>query len=239
MIKKELVIVPNFTEILLTDNKCYSFMNFASLTSFFREDQSEMIFYFCDGVLMTAAVQLITGKKVERVSFDYTSIAQEVFSYAVKYGIPLYIIGAEKHELDSFVKKIQKKHKGLIISGSRDGYFHEADQHDAVRSIIASGAKIVVAGLGAGRQERFLSALHQEGYVGVSFSCGGFIRQESVSENQYYPRLVDKLGIRAFYRMYKEPHTISRYMIDYPKNMVLLFFKSATKNLVIKLDGRR
>ena len=200
-------------------------MNFASLTSFFtspRNDTSS-VSYFCDGALMAWAVRLLTGKRVQRVSFDYTSIAPSVFEYAAKNALPVYIVGAEQSELDGFIDKIRVNHPELVVAGSQNGYFGEQDTAAVYADIVASKAGVVVAGLGAGKQEEFLSGLHAYGYSGVSFSCGGFIRQEATATKQYYPAMINKLGLRAFYRMYREPHTIRRYALDYPKNMFRLF----------------
>ena len=223
MTQQVLTVVPKFTEELLRTNNCYSFMNFASLTSFLNTSTKNGVYYFCDGALMALAVRLLTGKKVERVSFDYTSIAHTVFNYASLTKTSVFVVGAEQLELDSFVKKIKERHPGLQVSGARSGYFKPSGVDDLYCDIRASGAAIVVAGLGAGKQEAFLSKLHASGYEGVSFSCGGFIRQEATAEKQYYPKIINKLGLRAFYRMYKEPHTIRRYALDYPKNMLRLF----------------
>ena len=235
MSNMSLNIVKDFSINCLDANVSYSFMNLASLSSFFTKTDNDNISYFCDGMLMVLAVKLITKEKIKRVSFDYTSIAGDVFDYAAKHKKPVYIVGAEQYELDNFVNKIQSRHSGLIVAGSRNGYFDEAEQQSIYRSVIDSGAEIVVAGLGAGKQELFLSGLHHAGYQGVSFSCGGFIRQESSTELTYYPKWINALSLRAFYRMYKEPHTIRRYLIDYPRNTLVLFNRSIFGKLSTKV----
>ncbi len=235
---KQMKIAPRFSRAVLDKTGCYSFLNFASLTSFFAERSMEELDYFCDGWLMCSIVRLLTGVKVDRVSFDYTSIAAEVFNQAGKKGKKIFIVGAEREEIKIFVKKIALKHNDLNVTGYHDGYFNETDeQSKLVDSIIASGADLVIAGLGAGKQERFLLSLKGSGFTGLAFSCGGFIRQEACANKPYYPVWINKLNLRAFYRMYKEPHTIPRYIINYPINASYLVYLVLSNQMEIKFSG--
>lgn len=80
----------------------------------------------------------------------------------------------------------------------------------------------MLVGLGAGLQERFVLDALRGGFSGVAFTCGGFIRQEADAGERYYPDAINRLHLRAFYRMYREPHTIKRYLLDYPSNALRL-----------------
>lgn len=214
----------------------YSFMNFASLTSFFNKKESFTgISYFCDGMLMSEALSFLLAKKVQRVSFDYTSIAGIVFEYAVKNNIKVCFIGAEEHQLATFVEKIKKNHPRIDIAYRHNGYFNSQKRHEIYKQIIDLNIGLVVVGLGAGKQEEFVCELRESGYKGTAYTCGGFIRQESNTENEYYPKIINSLGLRAFYRMYKEPHTIKRYLVDYPINLIKLLFFYFIGRLEIKI----
>ena len=61
----------------------YSFLNLASVGQFFEMDDSdsEIITFYSDGGLLCKLFKLLTGKKIQRVSFDFTSIANDVFQY--------------------------------------------------------------------------------------------------------------------------------------------------------------
>src|SRR5690606_22825043 len=110
-----------------------------------------------------------------------------------------------------------------------NGFFSQKEEHQLIDKIKELSVDIVVAGLGAGKQEQFVLKLKRAGYQGCSFTCGGFIRQEAGSTGDYYPDWINKMKFRAFYRMYKEPHTIKRYAIDYPKNALCFIFKVLSK----------
>jgi len=201
----------------------YSFLNFASLSSYFSLDNNTNIKFFCDGGLLAIFISLITGKSITRTSFDFTSIARNVLEYSNINQKSIYFVGATEDEINTFIVNIENQFVGIPIAGYQSGYYQ--DEKVVIQSVINSNANIVVVGLGAGKQEDFLSLLSDSQFSGVAFSCGGFIRQLASSKNEhYYPAWINKLKLRAFYRMYREPHTIKRYLIDYPINMFKLMF---------------
>lgn len=231
---RRLKIKKDFDEADLKSSGLYSFLNFASLSSYFENDYDEIIFY-CDGMLMSNLVSLISSRKVKRVSFDFTSIANDVFQYANENELRVGIVGASKDEIEKFHNKICIKYPKIKVVFLRDGYFSEEETEDIINSFNTHKIDFFIAGLGAGKQENFLLSCKIYAYSGVGYTCGGFIRQESSSFSDYYPAIINKLNLRAFYRMYKEPHTIKRYFIDYPKNLLIFLFLVITKKIKLEI----
>lgn len=220
---KKLRIETGFSEEKLDNRRFYSFINFSSVGNFLENKGQEDLHYYCDGFLTAIFFSIACRKKVARVSFDFTSIADSVFRHAENQNKGIYIVGAKQDELELFIKKIRNLYPQIRISGHRNGYFSGVDEEDVIESIIESKASLLIAGLGAGKQESFLLRAKKLGFEGVAFTCGGFIRQESMKAGEnYYPPLINKLNLRAFYRMYKEPHTIKRYLFEYPANIFKL-----------------
>lgn len=217
----KLEIVGQYSAKLLEANQAYSFINFASIGSFFEQNPSTVA-YFCDGMLMSTFMSRVTGRTIGRVSFDFTSIADVVLRSAEQQGKRVYFVGARQAELDLFIIKIKALYPQLSIAGYHDGYFDAAQAEGIRADICRSAADILIVGLGAGLQEQFEQDALRAGFRGVAFTCGGFIRQEALATRQYYPALINRLHLRAFYRMYREPHTIKRYLIDYPTNFLHL-----------------
>ena len=77
--------------------------------------------------------------------------------------------------------------------------------------------------MGTPLQEQFLIDLQKSGWVGKGYTCGGFLHQ-TANGIQYYPKWINRLGLRAFYRMYDEPQLIKRYFIDYPQAICIIVF---------------
>lgn len=214
-------LIGQYTPALLEANKAFSFINFASIGSFFKHPP-DAIAYFCDGMLMSSFMSRVTGRSIDRVSFDFSSIADPVFSDAEKLGKRVYVVGATQAELELFIRKLHARYPRLPIAGYHHGFF-DAQQAAAIQADICLGrADILIAGMGAGLQERFVLNALKAGFTGVAFTCGGFIRQEAMTNGVYYPPAINRMHLRAFYRMYREPHTIKRYMLDYPSNFVHL-----------------
>lgn len=229
-----LQIVTHYSPKLLDANQAYSFINFASIGSFLEQPPSTVAF-FCDGMLMSTFMSSVTGTTVGRVSFDFTSIADHVLGSAEQQGKRVYFVGARQVELELFIGKIKMLYPGLAIAGYHHGYFN-ADQAEGIRAdICRSQANILIVGLGAGLQEQFEHEALRAGFRGVAFTCGGFIRQEAMTTRNYYPAVINRLHLRAFYRMYREPHTIKRYLIDYPGNFLQLLAMIVQRKVAISV----
>lgn len=233
MSTSKLKISKEYSDKLLEYQGAYSFVNLASIKRVLKLGDSD-ITYFCDGILMSLLISLFSLKKIKRVSFDFTSIARHVFSYCEANNLKIIIIGATELESLAFYNKIKRKYPNLNIS-ARNGYFKQDERNDLIHNIIQAKYNVVVVGLGAGIQDEFLKDLLLAGHIGTSFSCGGFVRQESTKEVDYYPKWVNVMYLRAFYRMYREPHTIQRYLIDYPLNLAHLVLKKMSGKLSINV----
>jgi len=231
-----LQLIGQYSPALLDANKAFSFINFASIGSFFQQPP-DTIAYFCDGMLMSSFMSRVTGRAIDRVSFDFTSIADPVLSDAQDLGKRVYIVGAHQHELELFIQKLQQRYPRLALAGYHNGYF-DGDQAAAIQADICMGrADILLVGLGAGLQESFALEALEAGFSGVAFTCGGFIRQEAMTDGTYYPEVINRLHLRAFYRMYREPHTIGRYLLDYPSNFLQLAALILRNKVAIKITA--
>jgi N-acetylglucosaminyldiphosphoundecaprenol N-acetyl-beta-D-mannosaminyltransferase len=198
--------------------KDISFINPVSLR-YLRYFSNNKIYFHSDGFLLNIVFFAFFFKKVIRVSFDFTSLANNIFCDLNLKKETLYIVGATDRELDIFIDKLKKKYSDMKIIGKNNGYFK--NEIVVIEKIINLNPDVVLIGLGAKKQEKFQLDLRKSGFVGTTFSCGGFIRQEANSKKDYYPFLINKLNLRFVYRMIKEPHTIKRYFVEYPLNIII------------------
>lgn len=196
--------------------KKYSFVNLYSYLELRSRSDLDDIVFMSDGFLM-CIISKFFGKNVKRFSFDMTSLAPVIFS---KGGYKFAIVGSTNENIEIFSDFLGKRFdvRPCFVSS---GYF-EGDGNELCHKIVHSGADITVVGLGTPLQEEFILKLTEAGYKGIAFTCGGFITQTASAGGEYYPRLIDKYNLRFLYRMYKEPHTVRRYLFLYPKGV--LFF---------------
>ncbi len=177
-----------------------------------------------DGIALKYFFELVyRGSDIQRLSFDFTSVATQVFEAAVSKNEHGYILGSDEDSNNAFLKKIADMFPGINVDG-RSGYFDNAEaQTSFLTTLAASNYNYVVIGMGAVRQEEAAITLMNSGFAGRIYTCGGFIHQTAIGGGVYYPAWIDRCNLRFAYRMFKEPSTIRRYLFDYPKVFFFLF----------------
>lgn len=177
-----------------------------------------------DGFMLVLFMRAL-GMRAERQSFDMTSLAGDVLRFSEERALGIYLIGSTEEEIESAVAEIKKRYPRVVIRGYRNGYFSDQDKwFKAISDIKSSSVDIVVVGLGAFKQDKFLLDLKESGWCGYGYTCGGFFHQIAGKGLDYYPGLINKMNARWLYRIYDEPKLIKRYFLYYPLS-VLLFIK--------------
>lgn len=188
----------------------------------------EFDYVFIDGFLLCYIVGAYLKRKVCRVSFDFTSIAGDVFRSAASHQDSVFLIGAQNEEIEATVNVIRGMYPELNLVGFRHGYFDNSVQREKFISELNDIAPdLVVVGMGAGLQEQFLVDLKKAGWHGLGFTCGGFFHQ-TARGGKYYPDLINRFNLRWLYRIYDEPKLFKRYFFQYPACLVTLFFDMFT-----------
>ena len=202
-------------EILKGGKGIYTFLNPVSYLDALKHKELFTSFdgIFADGGLLVKAIKMTYGASVKRRSFDMTSLASIVFSYAAKTGKSVAIVATKQEMVEKAVANLEKSFQGLTICYYRNGYFKgEQEMDDEAKKIVSLHPDILIVGMGVIKQEQFLLKVRNAGYQGIGLTCGGFIHQTAQDKAEYYPDWVDKHGLRFVYRMYKEPHTRKRYV---------------------------
>lgn len=213
MLISKLINKPNFSEPGI-----YTFVNPFSYVKL--RNRNDLLFYFegilVDGFLLKFLLALFSIK-VERVSFDMTSLAPEVFYYCVENNKKICIVGSDQESISSFMRKTLYFYPKLNVVSQRDGYFDNNEMDEYIEELYGIDPDFVVVGMGTPLQEEFLYKLWKGGWRGVGFTCGGFIHQTASAKTmRYYPHLLNRLNLRWIYRIYKEPNLIKRYAFQYP-----------------------
>lgn len=214
----KIISTESFTVNQIFENrgKIYTYLNPVSyLTALDNKELfGKMDGIFADGGLLVKAIKLVYGKLVTRRSFDMTSMAPKLFSYAEEHGKTIYIVASTQEQVEKAVEIFRERYPKVKFVGYRNGYFASTNEMDVEAKHIAEMTPdFLIVGMGALMQEKFLLKVKNAGYQGIGFTCGGFIHQTSKNEIDYYPVWVDKTNLRFVYRMWKEPHTRKRYVM--------------------------
>ncbi|WP_378186033.1 WecB/TagA/CpsF family glycosyltransferase [Aquimarina sp. W85] len=172
------------------------------------------IIYF-DGISLVKLLQTF-GIKIQRNSFDMTSLAPKVFANAIADQKMIYIVGSTEIAIQQFREVILRTYPNLPLKGWRHGYFQNIkERQKTLEEIKALSPEIVIAGMGTPYQEDFLIELRNLGWEGTGYTCGGFIHQTAAGI-QYYPQFYDRYNLRWLYRIIDEPKLFKRYFWHYP-----------------------
>lgn len=201
--------------ILSVPRRIYTFLNPVSyLTALdHRNVFSRFDGIFADGSILVSAVRILYGRSVTRRSFDMTSLAPELFSFAEKHKKTIYIVASQQEQVEQAIRIFRQKWPELHLTGYRNGYFNsEKEMEEEALKIVSLQPDFLIAGMGILTQETFLLKVREAGFQGIGFTCGGFIHQTAKNEIDYYPDWADRMNLRFLYRMYKEKHTRKRYL---------------------------
>ncbi len=187
--------------------------------------------WYVDGISLVFLINSFFKRKVKRYSFDDSSVAPVVFSFAKSNNLPVAIIGTTQEDLIKAVDIIKTKY-AVDIKYYRNGFFKtQSEIEETINEIKKQNIKMIVCGMGTPQQEKFLVTLKNNSWSGYSYTCGGYLHQISKKPN-YYPAFFDKYNIRWIYRVWDEPKLIKRYLIKYPRFIFIFFcfLMKRTKN---------
>jgi N-acetylglucosaminyldiphosphoundecaprenol N-acetyl-beta-D-mannosaminyltransferase len=136
---------------------------------------------------------------------------------AARLNLPIAVFGTRPEVMALVCTKLQADCKGLQIAMSdapRFGFDPTSAEADAAAdAIAASGAKIVLLGLGSPKQEMFaLRAIERHPHLG--FICIGAALDFFVGEQQRAPQVMRDLGIEWAWRLANNPRRLAhRYWL--------------------------
>jgi exopolysaccharide biosynthesis WecB/TagA/CpsF family protein len=172
---------------------------------------------YADGIALVWLYNACCRASIQRYAFDYSSVAATVFEDARTRGCAVYLIGGPEGVARQAAAVISRRHPGLQIVGTRSGFFATpSDYQGAIED--ASRGDVVIVGMGAPAQEKFIADLWNGGWRGAGYTCGGFLEQIVGTDGDYFPAWSNRFHLRWLFRIYKEPRRLwKRYLLLYPK----------------------
>ncbi len=182
-----------------------------------------MILYLCSRLLPKRIVQAIPGSTFLSRYYMYHKDDSET---------RIFLLGAAKGVPEEAMRRINEKVGREIVIGAHSPSFGFESDYQEIEGIVdiinRSGATVVVVGVGAPKQEKFIIQ-QRERMPGVKvwMALGATIDYEA-GNKQRAPRIFQRLAMEWFYRMCTNPRLIKRYVSD------LAFFPS----FIAQLMGR-
>ena len=144
----------------------------------------------------------------------FTPLLLEV---AGKRGWPVYFLGAKPGVAERAAEIVGGRIPGLTVAGARDGYFAADEEEEVAAAVRASGAKVVLVGLGNPRQERWLARWLGSTGALVGSGVGAFFDFQT-GEVARAPDWMNRVGLEWVHRLAKEPRRMwHRYLVGNPR----------------------
>ena len=124
-----------------------------------------------------------------------------------KTGHRLFLLGAKPGVAETAAEKLQAAYPGLVVCGTRDGYFKE--DAPVAEEIRQSGADVVFVCLGAPKQEKWIAQWGEAAGARLMAGLGGSL-DVFAGQVKRAPALFRKLGLEWFYRLCTQPSRIGR-----------------------------
>lgn len=168
-----------------------------------------------DGIGLKIAAGL-TGQRMSE-NLNGTDLLPALLELCEESGLRVFLLGAENEVLERAVKKLQAQCPRLRIAGFHHGYFSEHEEPAIAAAINASGADVVIAGMGTPRQELWMERNASELRVAAVFCMGGILDFLG-GKNRRAPLWVRQAGLEWVYRITQEPRRMwRRYVVGNPK----------------------
>ncbi|MCL4534265.1 MAG: WecB/TagA/CpsF family glycosyltransferase [Bacteroidetes bacterium] len=176
-----------------------------------------------DGIGVMLASRLL-GRPVPNVGGQ--PITGQLAALAAKRGYRLYLFGAGPGVAARAGEVLQERNCGLVIAGTASPSFRllgdVEESQRAVQSIRQARPDVLLVGLGAPKQEKWIWRYRQELGVPVCVGVGATFDFLAGTQRQP-PEWLGRLELRWLYRLVTEPRRLwRRYLIGGPRFVFLV-----------------
>lgn len=182
----------------------------------FAEELNSADLLIADGMPLLWLARLLGTPLPERVTgSDLVPLLAE---RAAKCGISLFLLGSAPGVAARAGELLTERYPGLRIAGTLAPPLHFErcpSERERVHSLVAAARPdVVLVGLGAPRQERWILSECDHSPVGVFMAIGGTLDMITNGRRRA-PRLFQRAGMEWLWRMAQEPRRLGkRYLIE-------------------------
>ena len=160
-----------------------------------------------DGIGVVYGAKMLKTPLKERV--PGIEFGTGMIEYCADNGKSVYFLGAKPGVAEQAAKNLRQRFDGLIVSGTKDGYFR--DDAAAAAAIRESGADMALICLGAPKQEKFMAKYGEASGCRLMLGLGGSL-DVFAGVAQRAPSFYVNHNLEWFYRLLKNPSRFGRMM---------------------------
>ena len=175
----------------------------------FRSVINDSALSLCDTVGVLAVARRRGAQLNDRVTG--VELMERLCQSAAVEGLPVFLFGGAEGVAADAAAILEVSFPGLIIAGTRNGFYTTEEEAAIVETIRNSGARILFVGLGSPRQEMWLARNLRATGCGAGIGVGGSFDVIS-GRVKRAPMIWRQLGIEWLYRLLREPHRVRRQL---------------------------
>lgn len=167
-----------------------------------------------DGSGIAAAARL-AGEPIGE-NLNGTDLFPEICRHAARRGQSVFLLGGKPGIATLAAAAMCAAHPALRIAGTRHGYWSDSEEDGLIAEINASGAAILLVGLGVPLQEEWVRRVRHRLSARVVMGVGGLFDYYSGAIPRA-PLLMRRAGCEWIWRLLQEPRRLfSRYILGNP-----------------------
>jgi N-acetylglucosaminyldiphosphoundecaprenol N-acetyl-beta-D-mannosaminyltransferase len=179
----------------------------------FRDILNDAELLTADGIGVVYASKIL-GKPITERAAGY-DILCEILERIKGTSRSVFLFGGKPGVAETAEEKLKERYPGIVIAGTRNGYFKPEEEEDIVSQINSSGAELLLVCLGAPKQELWINKYKDKLNVKVAMGVGGSLDVFAGTALRA-PDFYCKHGLEWFYRLMKQPSRAGR-MLALPK----------------------
>ena len=212
-------------EIINSNEKTYIVTPNPEIVWICRQDKALLAAVNTAGLVLPDGIGVIMGARILRTPLRCGRIPgidfiAALFDKLAQGGGSVFLLGSKPGVAEEAGKKLVKKHPGLLIAGTADGYF--SDDASVIDQINAAKPDLLLVCLGAPKQELWMA--ENIGRLDTHLCAGlGGALDVFAGKVKRAPVFFQKLGLEWFYRLVCEPRRIKR-MIKLPLFIIAVIY---------------
>jgi len=165
---------------------------------------------FPDGIGVVLASRII-GKPLHSRTAGYDLMVR-MLDMAARRNLSVFLLGGKPGVAEEASGNIKARFPGIRIAGTHHGYFDESGEARILDIINESGADILLAAMGAPKQELFMSKNQGTLHCSIAMGVGGSL-DVLAGRVRRAPVLMQKAGLEWLYRLVAQPTRIKRMSV--------------------------
>jgi len=189
---------------------------------------------FNDGIGLDLASRLLYGTAFP-ANLNGTDLTPAVLA-ALSPGTGVFLIGSPSGAVEDAATALTNRFPHINITGTQHGFFKSDEEAAIAARICASGARLVLAGMGQPRQEQWAAANRVS--TGAVILCIGAYLDFAAGRIPRAPGWMRRAGLEWVFRLLQEPRRMaSRYLLGNITFLVAtLRQKTASRNRLRRTD---